>query len=92
MRSSTGWKLAAMVVAVGLTACALLSLRQSRFQAAHELARSQERLRRHEDEVLKLRAQALAAFGAELERASGDAGTAAPAGVVVDLVDAEAGE
>lgn len=65
MRSNAGWKLAVMILAVGLTACTLLAFRQERLQAAHELARAQQRMRRHDDEVLRLRARVLSEYTPE---------------------------
>jgi len=50
------WKLLAIVAAIGLTACGLLSMRQARLQAAHELADAQLRIWRHDEELLRLRA------------------------------------
>lgn len=50
-------KLLAILIAVGLTACGLLSMRQARLQAVHELADAQLRIWRHDETLLKLRAE-----------------------------------
>lgn len=49
-------KLLAIIVAIGLTACGLLSMRQARLQAVHELADAQLRIWRHDERLLKIRA------------------------------------
>lgn len=50
-------KLLAITIAIGLTACGLLSMRQARLQAVHELADAQLRIWRHDEALLKLRAE-----------------------------------
>lgn len=42
-------KLLALILWVGLAACALLAMRQSRLQLAHELAQVQLRIARHDE-------------------------------------------
>lgn len=42
-------KLLALILWMGLTACALLAMRQSRLQLAHELAQVQLRIARHDE-------------------------------------------
>lgn len=51
------WKLLAIIIAIGLTACGLLSMRQARLQAVHELADAQLRIWRHDEQLLLLRAK-----------------------------------
>ncbi|MCL4222331.1 MAG: hypothetical protein KJZ65_13280 [Phycisphaerales bacterium] len=51
------WKLLAIIIAIGLTACGLLSMRQARLQAVHELADAQLRIWRHDERLLLLRAE-----------------------------------
>lgn len=51
------WKLLAIIIAIGLTACGLLSMRQARLQAVHELADAQLRIWRHDECLLLLRAE-----------------------------------
>lgn len=48
-------KLVLVVVTLGACACALLALRQSRLQAAHELARIQLRMREHDERLWRER-------------------------------------
>lgn len=48
-------KLALVIVTLGACACALLALRQSRLQAAHELARIQLRMREHDERLWRER-------------------------------------
>jgi hypothetical protein len=50
-------KLATIIVAIGLTACGLLAMRQARLQAAHELAQAQLRIARVDERLLTLHAQ-----------------------------------
>ncbi|KAA0215340.1 MAG: hypothetical protein DYG94_04365 [Leptolyngbya sp. PLA3] len=50
-------KLLAIIIAIGLTACGLLSMRQARLQAVHELADAQLRIWRHDERLLLLRAK-----------------------------------
>lgn len=54
---STFAKVAVLVSAGGVIACALLALRQARLQALHETAASQLRLQSHEERVFQIRAQ-----------------------------------
>jgi hypothetical protein len=54
---STFAKVAVLVAAGGVIACALLALRQARLQAFHETAASQLRLQRHEERVFEIRAE-----------------------------------
>ncbi len=49
-------KLATIIVAIGLTACGLLAMRQARLQAAHELAQAQLRIARVDERLLTLHA------------------------------------
>ena len=49
-------KLATIIVAIGLTACGLLAMRQARLQAAHELAQAQLRIARVDERLLALHA------------------------------------
>ena len=51
------YKLAALIVGMGLIACVLLGIRQLRVQAAHEMADVQNRIARHDRELWKLRAE-----------------------------------
>lgn len=51
------WKLLAIIIAIGLTACGLLSMRQARLQAVHELADAQLRIWRHDERLLLLRTE-----------------------------------
>ncbi len=51
------WKLAACVLCMGILGCALLSMRQARLQAAHELAQTQLRIRTCDERLFKLRAE-----------------------------------
>lgn len=48
-------KLAAMIVGLGAIACVLLGIRQSRVQAAHELANVQHRVSDHDRTLWRLR-------------------------------------
>lgn len=50
-------KLVMVVLTIGVCACTLLSLRQARLQAAHELARAQLRVRECDDQLWALRAK-----------------------------------
>jgi hypothetical protein len=50
-------KLATIIVAIGLTACGLLAMRQARLQAAHELAQAQLRIARVDERLLTLHAK-----------------------------------
>ncbi|MBM4108474.1 MAG: hypothetical protein FJ255_06620 [Phycisphaerae bacterium] len=48
-------KLALLILCVGLVACALLAMRQSRLQCAHELAQVQLRIARHDESLWRER-------------------------------------
>jgi hypothetical protein len=50
-------KLAAVIVSMGVVACILLSVRQQRVQAAHDLAQVQRRVLEHDRMLGKLRAE-----------------------------------
>ncbi|MFO0834202.1 MAG: hypothetical protein U0638_04470 [Phycisphaerales bacterium] len=50
-------KLAAIILALGILGCTLLAMRQQRLQAAHELAESQLRIRKSDEQLWLLRAQ-----------------------------------
>lgn len=50
-------KLAAIIIALGIVGCTVLALRQQRLQAAHELAESQLRIRRSDEQLWLLRTQ-----------------------------------
>ena len=50
-------KVAVVIVSIGASACGLLALRQSRLQAAHELTRSQFRIRAADERLWMLRAE-----------------------------------
>lgn len=50
-------KLAIIIVAIGLTACGLLAMRQARLQATHELAQAQLRIAREDERLLTLHAR-----------------------------------
>ncbi|USN99607.1 MAG: hypothetical protein H6810_02790 [Phycisphaeraceae bacterium] len=50
-------KLAVVILAFGLIAAGLLSTRQSRLQAAHEVTAARLRVRAHDERLLKLRAE-----------------------------------
>lgn len=50
-------KVAALILAIGLCACALLAARQLRTQAAHELAESRLRGMQRDNELWRLRSQ-----------------------------------
>lgn len=50
-------KLAVVVLTIGVCACTLLSLRQARLQAAHELTRAQLRVRECDDRLWAMRAE-----------------------------------
>lgn len=49
-------KLVVVVLTIGVCACTLLSLRQARLQAAHELTRAQLRVRESDDRLWAMRA------------------------------------
>lgn len=51
------YKLAALIVGLGLIACVLLGIRQLRVQAAHEMAAVQRRVSAHDRELWKLRTE-----------------------------------
>lgn len=48
-------KLCMLILAVGVTACALLVLRQQRLDAVHELAVAQGRIAQHDRDLYELR-------------------------------------
>lgn len=50
-------KLAITIVALGAFACALLAMRQSRLQAASEIAQAQLRIQKLDDELLRTRSE-----------------------------------
>jgi len=50
-------KLAVTILAFGLMAAAMLSTRQSRLQAAHEVTEARLRIRAHDERLLELRAE-----------------------------------
>lgn len=50
-------RIAVAIVASGVIALGVLSERQGRLQAAHELAQARLRIRRHQERVLDRRAQ-----------------------------------
>jgi hypothetical protein len=50
-------KLAVVILAFGLMAAGLLSTRQSRLQAGHEVAAARLRIREHDERLLELRAR-----------------------------------
>lgn len=70
-------KLVALILAFGACGGGLLAMRQSRLQAAHELAESRLRVERHELRVRELRAQIAARITPEK---------------VIDAIDAETRE
>lgn len=51
------WKLATLIVALGVLACVLLTVRQQRIQAAHELASIQRRVGDHDRTLWQLRVE-----------------------------------
>jgi hypothetical protein len=71
-------RLCVVVVAIGLTACGLLHLRQARLQAAHELAAAHERVRLLEENTLRLRADLVGRIGDTLSAPTKPAERAAP--------------
>ncbi|GJM19856.1 MAG: hypothetical protein DHS20C14_20690 [Phycisphaeraceae bacterium] len=50
-------KLVALILALGACGGGLLAMRQSRLQAAHELAETRLRLREHDERLLRLKAE-----------------------------------
>ena len=50
-------KLVALILAFGACGGGLLAMRQSRLQAAHELAEARLRLREHDERLLRLKAE-----------------------------------
>ncbi len=50
-------RLACVILSIGAVACTLLALRQSRLQAAHELADTQLRIRAQDEALWRLRAR-----------------------------------
>ncbi len=72
-------KIVAIIVALGVVGCALLALRQSRLQAASELAQAQLRMQEHDARLWKLRARIAARVSpAEVERLAAALGPMAP--------------
>jgi len=67
-------KLVALILGFGACGGGLLAMRQSRLQAAHELAEARLRIERHEMRVRELRAQIAAGITPErvLERLGAD--------------------
>ena len=61
-------KLAVVIVALGLIAAALLSMRQSRLQAAHEVTAARLRIRVHDERLLKMRGEIAARVTPEAVR------------------------
>jgi hypothetical protein len=88
-------KMAALVVSMGVIACVLLSLRQQRVQAAHELAEVQRRVLEHDRTLWRLRAELAAQLTPEkVERASKKFGPLLPNGPdrLAELLKREAEE
>lgn len=50
-------KLCAVIMAMGVVAIVVLSLRQARLEAVHELAEAQKRFHQHDRDLYRLRAQ-----------------------------------
>jgi hypothetical protein len=50
-------KIAFLILSVGAVACVLLSIRQSRIQTAHEMARCIERINEHDRTLWRLRSE-----------------------------------
>lgn len=50
-------KLAAVILAIGILACALLAVRQMRTQAAHELAETRLRIMQRDNQLWRVRTQ-----------------------------------
>lgn len=75
-------KLAVVILAFGLMAAGLLSTRQSRLQAGHEVAAARLRIREHDERLLELRARIAARIAPgevrRLIRESGDLGPLVP--------------
>jgi len=85
-------KLVVLVVGAGLAASALLAMRHSRMEAAHELAESRLRIRHVEHELQILRAQIAArTTPAKIERLAADLGPMRPIGVEPDMLPVMAG-
>ncbi len=51
------WKLATLILALGAIACVLLTVRQQRIQAGHELASIQRRVGEHDRTLWQLRVE-----------------------------------
>ena len=51
------YKLATLIIGLGLIACVLLGIRQLRVQAAHEMADVQRRVASHDRDLWKLRTE-----------------------------------
>lgn len=72
-------KFAALIVSLGACACTLLALRQSRLQAAHELAEAQLRIRVHDERLWRLRSEiALRVTPAHVQLMAADLGPTHP--------------
>ena len=62
-------KVATLIVGLGLIACVMLSLRQQRIQAAHDLTTAQTRLAQLDRELLKVKLQIAARLTPDQVRA-----------------------
>lgn len=75
-------KLAVVILAFGLMAAGLLSTRQSRLQAGHEVAAARLRIREHDERLLELRSRIASRVAPgevrRLIRESGDLGPMVP--------------
>ncbi len=86
-------KLAIIIVAIGLTACGLLAMRQARLQAAHELAQAQLRIAREDERLLTLHAQIAERITPErIEALATQAGLSADEETMLDEVSDEAAQ
>jgi len=74
-------RVAVVILALVLVAGGLLELRRQRFQAAHELAEAQRRIRAVDEDVLRLRA--------ELARRAAEIGAEPPAEPHADAAGAD---
>lgn len=85
-------KLVVLVVGAGLAASALLAMRHSRMEAAHELAESRLRIRHVEHELQILRAQiATRTTPTQIQRLAAQIGPMHPIGVDPDMLAVMAG-
>lgn len=48
-------KIVALILSLGIVACALLAVRQARIQAFHELTQTRLRIKRQDEQILMLR-------------------------------------